>query len=102
MLQNKFVILNVQETTQDQNLRQTVSNILNSIGITEEIDFELAYRRGAPRDDAEDSLCPIIIRLHRRDVVDCILKIAGKNRTERNQPRIVPHIPEQLRQQRAK
>jgi hypothetical protein len=104
MLQNEFVVLNLKEIPNEDrdSLCQSVIHLLNTMGFTAEIDFELLYRRGAPRDSSDDAPRPAIVRLHRRDLVEQILRNAFKNRPGKNQPRIVPHLPEPLRQQRAK
>jgi RNA-binding protein YhbY len=103
-MQNEFVILNLMENG-TQNLRQAVIYMLNAIGITEELDFEAIYRRGPARSDPDAKPRPVIVRLHRRDVVERILRIKrpAPNRTPgTSSPRIVPNLPEPLRQRRAK
>jgi hypothetical protein len=103
-MQNELLILNMQEC-QPNDLLQNVLNLLNSLGVTEKIDFEALYRKGPPRDDTDARPRPVVVRLHRRDVVDRILQTIrpkpGK-KGNRNAPRIVPHLPEPLRQKRAK
>jgi hypothetical protein len=102
-LQNEFVILNKVESPANEDLLKVVKEILNSFGVTQDIDFEDMYRRGPPRNSPDDSPRPIIVRLHRRDIVNKILTIAIKrNPKNRSNPKIVPHLPEQLRQARAK
>jgi hypothetical protein len=103
---NEFVILNKPEspTPQREDLSQTVKDMLiNGFGVKEDIDFETMYRRGPPRHDPDDTPRPIIVRLHRRDIAEKILLIAKKrNPKDRTLPKIVPHLPEELRQNRAK
>jgi hypothetical protein len=101
-LQNELVILNLREMLKED-LQQSVINTLNTIGVTHEIDFEVVYRRGPPRMGPDDTPRPVIVRLHRRDTVEKILKKARDQRgSDRSQPKIVPHLPEELRQQRVK
>ena len=71
-LQNEFAILNLREVHKED-LLQSVIYALNSIGITQDIDFEATYRRGPPRTGSDSTPRPVIVRLHRRDVVDKIL-----------------------------
>jgi hypothetical protein len=103
LLESELVILHLKEIPNDKgNLMKSVIATINNVGYTQDIDIELVYRRGAPRDDDNANPRPVIVRLHRRDTTESILKMASKSKTPRDQPRIVPHIPEQMRQQRAK
>ena len=102
-LLNEFVILNKSKSIPSEDFLKAVKETLIGIGVTEDIDFEDMYRRGPPRHDSEDAPRPIIVRLHRRDIVNKILTMAIKrNPKGRSLPKIDPHLPEQLRQQRAK
>ena len=49
-----------------------------------------------------DSPRPVIVRLHRRDIVDRILKMTRNRKYDKSQLRIVPHLPQQLKQNRIK
>jgi hypothetical protein len=69
---------------------------------TEDVDVELVYRRGPPRTNPSDTPRPVIVRLHRHDVADRILKQTRSRKYDKNNPRVVPHLPEQLRQNRIK
>ena len=100
---NEFVILNLREvTTKSEDLLTSVKNTLNNMGIIEDIDVEHVYRRGPPRSDPNDSPRPVIVWLHRRDIVEKILKATRTRKYDRSNPRVVPHLPEQLRQNRLK
>jgi hypothetical protein len=102
-LMNEFVILNLREAPRDQTPVLTiVKQTLNTMGITEQIDYEYAYRRGPPREDPNAAPRPVIVRLNRRDAVDRILKGVRSRKFDKTQPRIVPHLPEELRQNRVK
>jgi hypothetical protein len=102
-LLNEFVILNKDESTPPEDLLKVVKDTVKGVGVTQDIDYEDMYRRGPPRNSPDDTPRPIIVRLHRRDTVNKILTMAIKHNPKgRFQPKIVPHLPEQLRQSRAK
>ena len=103
-LSNELVILNLKESSPD-NLRQSVIYAINSFGYTNKVDFEHIYRRGPPRNGPNATPRPVIVRMHRREAVDEILRAARPppgTQTGKNALRIVPNLPEALRMQRAK
>ena len=70
LMQNEFVILNLAEKN-NEDIIQAAKYAVNAAGIMDEIDYETAYRKGAERRNA-DTPRPVVVRLHRRDVVESI------------------------------
>jgi hypothetical protein len=103
MMNNELVILNLRECNIDE-LPQAVIHTFNAIGFKDKIDIESLYRRGPPRHDADAAPRPVIVRLHRSDVAEKIIKMAKNKGQSQNRKaiRILPNLPEQVRQQRNK
>jgi uncharacterized coiled-coil protein SlyX len=103
LMNNEVVILNLRECNFND-LAKAVMFTFNSIGYQEEIDIETLYRRGPPRDDVDAAPRPVIVRLHRSDVAEKIIKLAKGKAQPHNKKalRILPNLPEKFRQQRTK
>ena len=84
LMNNEIVILNLRECIQDD-LAQSVLYTFNAFGYTAEIDYEVMYRRGPPREDTDASPRLVVVRLHHIDVADKLIKLArAKNILEDN------------------
>jgi hypothetical protein len=103
LMRNEIVILNLKECRQDQ-LSTAVLYAFNALGFTAEVDYETMYRRGPPRKDTEAAPRPVVVRLFRSSVADMLIKLSREKSTpgDRRSVRILPNIPEQHRQARAK